>query len=68
MGGIADDAIEGFACKWCGVYFLESHGYPVICVGCFREWKANRRKEGKSCAVASLLQQCGLQVASIKEL
>ena len=35
MGEIADDALEGFACSWCGIYFEEPHGYPVLCQTCY---------------------------------
>lgn len=54
MGQVADDMIEGFACSWCGIYFVESHGYPVLCRECF----AKSTKEERS----------GLQRATQKEL
>lgn len=37
MGEMADDAVEGMSCMWCGVYFEEEHGFPVLCVRCAEE-------------------------------
>ena len=43
MGEIADDMVEGFSCSHCGVYFKQSHGYPVLCHDCYdEETKAER--------------------------
>jgi len=67
MGEIADDMVEGFACTWCGVYFEQSHGYPVVCTSCFDGWRQEKQigwKRGKK----RLLEQMGLQVAIEKEL
>lgn len=36
MGEIADDMIEGRCCELCGAYFVEEHGFPVICIDCWR--------------------------------
>ena len=35
MGEIADDMIDGLMCSFCGTYFEEEHGYPVVCRGCW---------------------------------
>ena len=35
MGELADDMIEGLSCSWCGIYFEEAHGYPVVCETCW---------------------------------
>jgi hypothetical protein len=35
MGEIADDMIDGFCCSECGMYFTQSHGYPVLCKDCW---------------------------------
>ena len=35
MGEIADDIFDGACCGWCSQYFVEEHGYPVLCVECF---------------------------------
>lgn len=43
MGQSADDAIEGFACSWCGAYFSESHGYPVLCTECWSDSRPQDR-------------------------
>ncbi len=40
MGDTADDAVEGFACMWCGTYFENAHDYPVLCAKCFKDQKA----------------------------
>jgi len=45
MGEIADDVISGAACSWCGVYFTEEHGYPVICKGCWRGSEPEERAD-----------------------
>jgi hypothetical protein len=41
MGDIANDAITGFACSSCGVYFEQPHGHPVVCADChgLRCWR-----------------------------
>ena len=44
MGDAANDAIEGLACSWCGVYFEAYHGYPVLCKKCFRSSTKKERK------------------------
>ena len=36
MGEVADDIIEGRCCSHCGTYFVEEHGYPVLCKDCFK--------------------------------
>jgi hypothetical protein len=62
MGETADDLISGRACSWCGVYFEEEHGYPVLCDSCFKKaLKEGYTKEG-------LLKKLGLQKSSIKEI
>jgi len=37
VGEYANDTINGLSCSWCGVYFEESHGYPVVCDSCREE-------------------------------
>ncbi len=37
MGEAADDIVEGLVCSHCGIYFVESHGYPVLCTKCHKE-------------------------------
>lgn len=44
MGQIADDMIDGLCCSLCGVYFVQEHGYPVVCKHC---WKELSKKEKK---------------------
>lgn len=56
MGEIADDMISGLCCTFCGVYFQSEHGYPVLCLNC---WKYAMRKEKT---------ETGLQEATIPEL
>ena len=34
MGEMANDMITGHSCSWCGAYFREEHGYPVVCDEC----------------------------------
>ena len=35
MGEIADDMISGASCSWCGIYFPQEHGFPVLCPDCY---------------------------------
>lgn len=51
VGEIADDMIDGSACHWCGVYFEQTYGYPVVCRDCAKEHGAK------------MVQKAGLQVA-----
>ena len=44
MGEIADDMIEGASCQWCGQYFTEEHGYPVVCSECWATASKEERK------------------------
>lgn len=37
MGELANDMVDGLSCSWCGVYFEESHGYPVVCKSCSKD-------------------------------
>ena len=39
MGDMADDLVEGRTCSYCGVMFVESHDYPVLCRECFKQQK-----------------------------
>ena len=55
MGEAADDIIVGFVCCWCGLYFQQPHGYPVLCNECYRGDREAARSDG-------------LQKATIKEL
>jgi len=56
MGDLADDMIEGYSCSWCGIYFMDSHEYPVVCKTC---------AEGKS---DKELLKLGVQNAIHKEM
>lgn len=42
MGDIAEDIIYGRTCTWCGVMFIDEHGYPVVCRSC---WKNSTPQE-----------------------
>jgi hypothetical protein len=54
MGEMADDAIYGFACSHCGVYFVAEHGYPVLCRECYEKETPEERK-GLPLATLALL-------------
>lgn len=56
MSEMSEAVLDGEACAWCGVFFEEPHGYPVLCDGC-----ASDTTEVK------MISQ-GLQHASSKEL
>ena len=44
MGEISDDLIDGICCSYCNQYFIEEHGYPVICKKCWDEATDEERK------------------------
>jgi len=44
MGELADDMIEGASCQWCGQYFEEEHGHPVVCKECWTDTTLEERK------------------------
>lgn len=54
MGENADDLVEGMVCSWCGLFFAEPHGYPVLCHECYDG--ATKKERG------------GLPRATIREL
>ncbi len=35
MGEIADEMVDGLSCCHCGIYFIDPHGYPVLCHDCY---------------------------------
>ncbi len=41
---IASDIIDGLCCQFCGVYFEEEHGYPVVCGSCYSSLSEEDRK------------------------
>lgn len=39
MGELADDAVEGWCCEDCCIYFEKEHGHPVLCGDCYaKQW------------------------------
>ena len=61
MGEIADDHADGTCCSDCGQYFKGdkpdecfTHGYPVLCWACWREWT---KQEKQSAGVQRSLRQ-----------
>ena len=57
MGELAQDKISGFSCSWCGVYFVDEHGYPVLCDSCWKD-AIDKHKSGKV-----IMNNFGLQKA-----
>jgi hypothetical protein len=55
MGQAADDLIEGMACSDCGEFFVESHGYPVLCKKCYHADVPDARRAGLQLATNGLL-------------
>jgi hypothetical protein len=43
MGEIANDILDGEYCSWCGQYFDDAHGYPVLCQDCYKNSKPFER-------------------------
>lgn len=66
MGDIADDIMDGNACSRCGVYFEESHGYPILCKRCYDEELKDHIKNGGSKKYFE--KQLGLQRAFLKQI
>jgi len=52
---LAQDKVDGFSCSWCGVYFEDEHGFPVLCNSCWKD-AINEHKNGKV-----ILHNFGLQ-------
>ena len=50
MGKIADDLISGACCSWCSQYFVNEHGYPVLCTECWNE-SSKKDREGYQKAI-----------------
>ena len=44
MGEMAESALEGTCCEWCGVFFTKAHGFPVVCHSCWRASDADERR------------------------
>ena len=42
MGDIADDLLNGACCSYCSQYFVDDHGYSVLCNDC---WNKATKKE-----------------------
>ncbi len=59
---IAEDVVNGFSCSWCGVYFEDEHGYPVLCDSCWKD-AIEKHKSDKV-----ILHNFGLQKAIHGEL
>ena len=50
MGQIADDIRDGWCCQRCAIYFVEEHGYPVVCHEC---WDQSTRSEQRDLVLAT---------------
>ncbi len=59
---IAEDVVNGLSCSWCGVYFEDEHGYPVLCLSCWED-AIDKHKSDKV-----ILHNFGLQKAIYGEL
>lgn len=46
MGQYADDLIDGLQCSWCSTYFVQEHGFPVICKKCYESYPDRARMLG----------------------
>ncbi len=44
MGEVSHDMVSGSCCSRCSLYFEEEHGYPVLCLACWRAalWTGGR--------------------------
>lgn len=48
---LAEDLINGACCHWCGVYFEQEHGYPVLCNDCFDDDAEDSQEAGLQRAI-----------------
>lgn len=64
---IANDMFVGIQCSWCGIRFTDEHGYPIICKGCFEDYR-QKLKVREETAKLALLKKYGLQLAILDEL
>lgn len=55
MGQASEDILDGTVCSWCGEFFTEPHGYPVLCADCIKDDPAAARKAGLVPATKRLL-------------
>lgn len=44
MGQFSDDIIDGACCSLCMEYFEETHDYPVVCKGCWKDLSDEDKK------------------------
>ena len=72
MGETADDMIDGFSCSFCGVYFDEEHGYPVVCNSCWSDLLKDAIKNPKKHTImrekGKIILIDGVQKTLYKEL
>lgn len=59
---LAHDKTIEFSCAWCGVYFEDEHGFPVLCISCW-EGAMDKYKSDKI-----ILNKFGVQKAIHGEL
>ena len=50
MGEHAEDMLDGLCCSLCGAFFIKDgelyeHGYPVVCIPCYRSLPRREREE-----------------------
>ena len=45
MGEVAEDMVTGCCCSMCGVYFVDAHMCPVLCVSCWKDASDEEKKE-----------------------
>ncbi len=36
MGEQTQTVLDGACCEWCGVFFVQEHGFPVLCEACWQ--------------------------------
>lgn len=41
---VCEDIIDGWCCQLCGTYFIEEHGYPVVCKDCYNGLSKEEKK------------------------
>lgn len=54
MGQCADLSTTGEMCSYCGVEFMEPHGYPVVCKRCYSELSREEKDE----VIEAKIEEC----------
>ena len=57
MGEVSHDMVSGGCCSRCSLYFEGEHGYPVLCLKCWRAALWTGGRAGYSVAIIQPIDQ-----------